>query len=68
MKREAARLQKTIVVIVEAAEDADGVSGRHASKRACMRGSPCGLFHVRRRSVLCSNLRKAEATTANSAD
>lgn len=67
-KREAARLQETIVVIVEAAETDACMSDRHAIKKRVKRDIPCGLFHERRRCVLCSSLKKVEATIANSAD
>jgi hypothetical protein len=68
-KREAARLQKTIVVIVEAAENGrTGVRSSRQAKSASERDTPCGLSHARRRWVFCSSLRKVEATTANKAD
>jgi len=49
-KREAARLQDTIVVIVEVAEDEQmGVKTVTRAKSAQRRDTPCGLSHARRR-------------------
>lgn len=59
---EAAMLQKTMVVTVEAASD--DVSQTLIDKPTVL---PCGLSQPRSKSSFSSNVKNAEATTANNA-